>query len=98
MEIIQYSPDEVNQSINEFLSWSQLWYEDLEEAGAEKVFFAFDGDDIVGFQTINIDNRCIAIEVKDDYMGKGIARSLVEESGCNRPERNENPEFWQAVA
>ena len=85
------------------LSWSNLWYEDLEEAGVERVYFAFEGegdgegDEIIGFQTVSRDGLCVAIEVKDEFMGKGVARSLVEKSNCWKPERNECPGFWEKM-
>lgn len=83
---------------NQIDRWSiGLWWGDFEEAGIEKCFVAFDGDKPVGFQTVNRDGDCTAIEIKSDYQGKGIAGLLVEESGCYRPDRNENPEFWAAM-
>lgn len=82
------------------LSWSDLWYEDLEEAGVEKVYFAFDGDgdEVLGFQTVSGDGFCVAIEVKDEFKGQGVGRSLIEESNCWKPERNECPDFWAKIA
>lgn len=77
----------------EFKSYG-LWYGDLEEAGIDRVYFAFDDDEVVGFQTINSDGFCVAIETFESHQGRGIARALIEESGCYRPERNENREFW----
>lgn len=70
----------------EQLSWSNLWYDDLEEAGISKVFFAFEDDGL-----------CIAIETKDGFTRKGAARSLIEESNCWKPERNECPDFWEKI-
>ena len=82
----------------EINKWSiGLWFDDFEEAGIEKCYIAFDGDDAVGFQTIDADGCCTAIEVKCDYQRKGIAAALIEESGCYRPDRNENPEFWSVI-
>ena len=94
-----YDLSEISTEINDDLSnWSMLWYEDLEEAGIVSVVLAWDGNDIVAFQSINCDNRCVAIEVKDSHQGQGISRLLIEESGCYKPERNENPSFWEHVA
>jgi GNAT superfamily N-acetyltransferase len=76
------------------MNWAGLWWGDFEEAGVSRCYFAFEGDEVVGFQTVNGDGLCVAIEVKSAYQGQGIARSLVEESGCYKPERNECPEFW----
>lgn len=100
IEIYLYNVDEITAKMNEEISqWSNgLWWEDLEEAGVDRVALAWDGDDIIGYQTISIDGLCVAIEVKESHMGQGISRNLIEESGCNRPERNENPEFWEAVS
>jgi hypothetical protein len=99
IEVYSYEPSEVSENMNSQLeSWSQLWYEDLEEAGVYSLIVAWDGDDVIGFQTINDCNECVAIEVKDSHLGQGISRLLIEESGCSKPERNENPEFWEAVA
>lgn len=77
--------------------WSSLWWGDFEEAGIEHCYIAFDGDSPVAFQTVNQDGLCVAIEVKSEYQGEGIAGMLVEESGCYRPERDECPEFWIAM-
>lgn len=90
------SPDKYIQQ----LSWSNLWYEDLNEARVSKVFFAFedDGDEVVAFQTVSSDDLCVAIETKDGFTGKGAARSLIEESNCWKPERNECPDFWAHIA
>jgi GNAT superfamily N-acetyltransferase len=79
------------------LSWSSLWWDELEEAGVEFCYFAFDGDELVGFQSISGDHLCVAIEVRDDYQGKGIGKALVEESNCWKPERNECPDFWEKM-
>ena len=83
----------------EQLSWSSLWYEDLEEAEVRRVYFAFDGDgdEVIGFQTVSGDGLCVAIEVKDSFLKKGVARSLIEESNAWKPERNECPEFWEKM-
>lgn len=79
-------------------AWScGLWVEDFEAAGIEDCYLAFDGDDVVGFQTVSADSLCVAIEVRDDMRGNGIATALINESGCYRPERNENPGFWTTV-
>lgn len=86
--------EEINDSE---LAWSSLWWSDLEEAGIESVFFALDGDRVIGFQTLNIDGKCVAIEVDAEYQGRGVATALVEFSGGYRPESNENPEFWEAI-
>lgn len=91
--------DLFEECISEIDSWScGLWWGDFEEAGIERCYIAFDGDLPVGFQTINNDGLCVAIEVRPQYQGQGIASALVEESGCYRPDRNENPDFWAAMA
>lgn len=78
--------------------WSiGLWWGDFEEAGIERCYVAFDGDTPIGFQTVDGDGLCTAIEVHPDYQGKGIAAMLIEESGCYRPDQNENPEFWATM-
>ena len=76
---------------------SGLFFPFFEEAGIERCFVAFSGDIAVGFQTVDVDDLCIAIEVFESWMGKGVSRALIQESGCNRPERNENPDFWEAA-
>jgi GNAT superfamily N-acetyltransferase len=75
-----------------------LWYSDLEEAGIKNVFIAEIDGKTVGFLTGNIDNRCVAVEVLPEYQGLGIATQLVEASGCYRPERNGNHDFWEKMA
>lgn len=77
--------------------WSQLWTRDFDDAGIESCFLAVVDGEIVGFQTINIDNQTIAIEVMDDYQGNGIAFKLISESGSSQPEYDSNPEFWSKV-
>lgn len=83
--------------INDFLFNQKfdLWWSDFEEAGIDRLFVAFDDeDDVVGFQTVNRDGLCVAIEVVESAQGQGVGRALVEESNCWRPDRNEHPEFW----
>ena len=99
IEVFSYEIEEINDNHDTQLSsWSDLWYSDLEEARVSSVVIAWDGDDVVGFQSINGDGLCVAIEVKDTHQGQGISRLMIEESGCTRPERNENPDFWAAAA
>ncbi len=83
---------------SEDMSAFSLWWDDLDEAGVNSAYVAYLDGELVGFQTVNADGRCVAIEVLDEYQGKGVARALIEESGCYRPERNENPDFWGAIA
>ena len=74
-----------------------LWFGDFDIAGIDRCYFAFDGDNVAGFQTVDLDGKCTAIEVFGEYQGKGVATLLIEESGCYRPDRNENQEFWAAM-
>jgi GNAT superfamily N-acetyltransferase len=75
-----------------------LWYDDLEEAGVTDVLVAFSEEgDIVGFQSVNSDNRCVAIEVISEFQNQGIGTALIGHSGCYLPERNENGEFWEKM-
>ena len=98
IEVYTYKNDELDleQEIRDDLGgWSiGLWFDDLDQAGVEKCFLAWDDNDIVGFQTVNSNNETIAIEVKSDYQGKGISIMLIKESGSYLPERDENPSFW----
>jgi GNAT superfamily N-acetyltransferase len=76
-----------------------LWWSEFEESGTEQVWLAEDSrGDVVGFLTANADGLCLAIEVIESAQGQGVARMLVEESGCWKPERDENPEFWAKMA
>jgi GNAT superfamily N-acetyltransferase len=95
-ETYSYENDNISSVMSSDINnWSNgLWYDDLEEAGVCETILVWDGDDIVAYQTISGDRLCVAIEVKEEYQGKGLARLMVEESGCYEPERNENPEFW----
>jgi GNAT superfamily N-acetyltransferase len=94
--------DKYSEQLN---SWSiGLWFPDFEESNAERCYLVFDEsensedqDFPVGFQTINGDGNCVAIEVHPDHQGKGLALRLIEESGCYEPDRDENPEFWATV-
>lgn len=96
IEVIQYTADEFDTYFDhEMFEAFSLWYEDLAEAEVESLFVAYDGDKIIGFQAVNADNRCIAIEVIEQ--GRGIGTALVEASGCYKPERNEAPEFWEKM-
>lgn len=98
MEIVQISQNtEYAAQINE---WScGLWYPDFEEAGVEKCFVVLeDNGQPIAYQTVSPDYLCVAIEVAPDYQEKGIAWALIEESNCWKPERNECPEFWEAIA
>lgn len=84
-----------SQEINE---WScGLWYSDFDEAGIKVCYVAFIGDFPIGWQTTNIDNFCVAIEVHPDYQGLGVASALIEESGAWRPEQNGFREFWDKM-
>jgi GNAT superfamily N-acetyltransferase len=98
IQIFTYSNEEITRGEQDQLARFSLWYEDLEEALVIKTILAWDGGQIVGFQTINSENLCVAIEVADEYLGQGIARLMIEESGCYQPENNSFPEFWEAVA
>jgi GNAT superfamily N-acetyltransferase len=93
-EIYEYRQAEVDDS---WFEWSSLWYGDFEEAGIEHCYLAFRGNNVVGFQTVDCDGCCIALEVHPDYQGQGIASALIEETGCYRPACNENPEFWAVM-
>jgi len=76
-----------------------LWWSDFEEAGIERLWLAEDADgDVVGFLTANADGLCVAIEVVESAQGQGIARALVEESNCWKPEDDQAPEFWEKMA
>ena len=97
IEVQQFTVEEFDTYFDhDMFDGFALWYEELEEAGVQSLFVAYDGDKIVGFQTINADNRCIAIEALET--GRGIGTALVEVSGCYKPERNECPEFWAKMA
>ena len=76
-----------------------LWWSDFEEAGIERLWLAEDAEgDVVGFLTANADGLCVAIEVVESAQGQGIARALVEESNCWKPDRDEAPGFWAKMA
>jgi GNAT superfamily N-acetyltransferase len=98
MDIEIYTITENSQYSAIIDKWScGLWWNNFEEAGIEFCFVAYHNDMPIGFQTINSDNRCIAIEVHPDYQGRGIASKLIQESGCYIPDRNENKEFWERI-
>ena len=97
VEVQEFTTEEFDEyfDIEMFESFS-LWYDDLEEAGVQLLYVAYNGDKIIGFQTVNGDNRCVAIESIEQ--GKGIGFALVAASGCYKPEKNECPEFWAKMA
>ena len=98
MAIEIYTINQDSEYATQIDYWScGLWWGDFEEANINACYVAFDGDRPVGFQTVNTDGLCTAIEVHPDYQGQGIASALVEESGCWQPDRNENKEFWATI-
>ena len=99
IDIWEYSRDEIKDNWCEGDEYpSGLWWPDFEEAGIERCFIAWVGDDVAGFITIDGDGLCTAIEVKTKFQGRGVARSLVEESNCWKPADDQNPEFWAKMA
>lgn len=96
VEIIEI--DQNNEMCQQIDNWSDgHWYGNFEEAGVSACYVAIENKIPIAFQTVNIDGLCIAIEVHPKYQRKGIARQLVEESNCWRPERNEHPSFWSKM-
>lgn len=97
-QIEVYEIDQDSEYAEQIDKWScGLWWSDFEEADIKACYIAVKRDRPVGFQTVNSDGLCIAIEVDPQYQGQGIASQLIKESGCWRPDRNENPEFWSAI-
>lgn len=95
-EVYEYSQDEIKES---WMVWSGgLWWPDFEEAGVRHCYIAWIGDEVAGFQTVNDSRETIAIEVRTEFRGHGVALALIEESESCRPERDENPAFWAAIA
>ena len=84
--------------LSDIKPWSELWWDDFDEAGIKHCYIAFDGDDAVGFQTVNDDNATVAIEVAPTHRGQGIATALINESGSYKPEFNGEPAFWEHIA
>ena len=82
--------------------WATLFCtkEELESdgyGGTLDYYMAIVDDLPVGYMIINGDWRCLAIEVKDEFLEQGIARKLVETSECFFPEDNQCPEFWEKM-
>ena len=97
MKIYEAAQDQVNDS--EMNDKFTLWWSDFDEAGIESLWLAENEDgEIVGFLAANIDGLCVAIEVVETAQGQGVARALVEASGCWKPEENRCPEFWEKMA
>lgn len=97
LKIIEVEAREIEESQ---MAWScGLWYGDFEEAGITRCLVLVDESNNlpVGFQSINIDGQTVAIEIKAEYQGKGLAKMLIGESGSYKPERNENKAFWDSV-
>ena len=95
--MITFTEINIDSSDDYDFSNFELWYDDLEEAGITRVIVAYD-DGVVGFQTINNDGKTVAIETIESRRGEGIGFLMILESGSYKPERNENPEFWEHVA
>lgn len=96
IQIAEFNQCQIDLALME--SEFSLWWSDWEEAGIECCYLALNEEgDVVGFQTINIDGLCIAIEVKEGFQGQGIGSMLIESSGCWNPDRNECPEFWESM-
>lgn len=103
-EVYEFSKGEMNERPRMMARLAEaskggLWYSDLDEAGVETIFVAFDGDEIktaaiLGWQTVSRAHKCVAIE----SYAKGVGSELVEVSGCWQPEHNENPGFWAKMA
>ena len=97
MNIYESKQYEVNDSSMHGLF--ELWWSDFEDAGIERLWLAEDNHgNVVGFLTSNADGFCVAIEVIESAKGQGVARALIEESNCWRPDRNECPGFWAKMA
>jgi GNAT superfamily N-acetyltransferase len=90
--------DEDGEMTNELRNWSiGLWFDDWECSDIETIYLAWDDNDIVGFQTTNLSNETVAIEIKESHREQGLARMLLDESESFIPDRNENPSFWAWV-
>lgn len=95
IKIYEYSREEIDDSL---FDWSDgHWWPDFEEAGIDRCYIAWSDNQAVGYQTINRDGLCVAIEVHPDFHRQGVASALVEDSGCWQPEDNESPDFWAAM-
>ena len=90
--------DGLSESLAESLDRFQLWYNDLEQAGVDRLYVAESDDRVIGFMTVNADRQCVAIEVAGDWLGKDVGTALVEEAWVFEPERNECPGFWSKMA
>lgn len=99
INVWEYTRDEIEDEWCDSAEYpTGLWWSDFEEAGVEKCFIAWIGDEVVGWQTVNIDGLCVGIEVKTRFQGQGVARALIKESGCRQPADDQNPDFWESVA
>ncbi len=94
MNIHEYSQEEAQElDMSEF----SLWWGDFEGAGIDCCYIAIEDGSPIGFQSVNGDGRCVAIEVIDEFKGKGVSTKLIDKSGSWKPEQNEFPEFWDKM-
>ena len=87
---ITTNADDYSAELNRF----GLWWPDFEEVGLRTVWAAFDGEDLIGFATVDGDGRCFAIEVVGACQRRGVGTALVEAAGCYCPVADECPGFW----
>lgn len=72
--------------------------ESWEGMGVSDGYFLFDeSHEVIGFLLVSLDSQAVAIEIKEAYRRQGLATALLRAANCDRPERDENPEFWGRV-
>lgn len=94
IKIEEYNPQSIDD--NDF-TWSDGYWDTIDGIEIiERYFIAVDSknNSKVGFLTVGITGKCVAIEVRKGYKGLGIAKALVLKAQCFEPELNCNPSFW----
>jgi GNAT superfamily N-acetyltransferase len=93
IKILSFENDNINPLIDECFKFS-LMYENFMN-NIERFYLATIDDEPVGFLAQGYNNKCILIEVKEEYRRRGIGTQLVEASKAYRPSQDGCPEFWE---
>lgn len=76
IEIDNYARHEIEDS---WFDWSSNWWADFKNC-----YIAADveSDRIIGYQAIDRNGLCVAIDIHPEFQGKGIENQLIKASAC----------------